>query len=148
MPSGRLVCRCHDVFLWCYIVLFCFVFVFNLSLKPRSFVQSSFDMQAPRQPHVFLILSFFWRCRFFRVFFVPFTLSLCMESASYVLSFRMVFFYLVTTGWIFDISLCDNSISSIKQPSNILFYYISVLFASRRNTAGQEETRKASSDWI
>ena len=24
-----------------------------------------------------------------------------MESASYVLSFRMVFFYLVTTGWIF-----------------------------------------------
>ena len=29
-------------------VLFCFVFVFMLSLKPRSFVQSSFDMQAPR----------------------------------------------------------------------------------------------------
>ena len=22
MPSGRLVCRCHDVFLWCYV---CFV---------------------------------------------------------------------------------------------------------------------------
>ena len=31
---------------------------------------------------------------------------------SYVLSFRMVFFYLVTTGWIFDnISLCENSIN-------------------------------------
>ena len=29
-------------------VLFCFVFVFMLSLKPRPFVQSSFDMQAPR----------------------------------------------------------------------------------------------------
>ena len=29
-------------------VLFCFVFVFKLSLKPRPFVQSSFDMQAPR----------------------------------------------------------------------------------------------------
>ena len=29
-------------------VLFCFAFVFMLSLKPRSFVQSSFDMQAPR----------------------------------------------------------------------------------------------------
>ena len=28
----------------------------------------------------------------------------------------MVFFYLVTTGWIFDISLCENSINqSIKQ---------------------------------
>ena len=23
----------------------------------------------------------------------------------------MVFFYLVTTGWIFDISLCENSIN-------------------------------------
>ena len=30
---------------------------------------------------------------------------------SYVLSFRMVFFYLVTTGWILDISLCENSIN-------------------------------------
>ena len=29
-------------------VLFCFVFVSMLSLKPRPFVQSSFDMQAPR----------------------------------------------------------------------------------------------------
>ena len=28
-----------------------------LSLKPRLFVQSSFDMQAPRSPHVFF--SFF-----------------------------------------------------------------------------------------
>ena len=26
-------------------------------------------------------------------------------------SFRMVFFYLVTTGWIFHISLCENSIN-------------------------------------
>ena len=33
--------------------LFCFVFVlvFMLSLKPRSFVQSFFNTQAPRQPH-------------------------------------------------------------------------------------------------
>ena len=58
-------------------VLFCFVFVFMLSLKPRPFVQSSFDMQAPRHPHVFFFLFFIiWRCRFFRVFFVPFPLSL------------------------------------------------------------------------
>ena len=43
-----------------------------------------------------------------------------MESTSYVLSFRMVFFYLVTTGWIFDISLlCENSIKSIKQSPNV-----------------------------
>ena len=38
--------------------------------------------------------------------------SLCMESTSYVLSFGMVFFYQVTTGWIFDISLRDNSIKN------------------------------------
>ena len=96
-------------------VLFCFVFVFMLSLKPRPFVQSSFDMQAPRQPYVF----FFLRCRFFRVFFVPFSLSLCMESTSYVLSFRMVLFYLVTTGWIFDIGLCENSINQSIRPIGI-----------------------------
>ena len=34
-----------------------------------------------------------------------------LESTSYVLSFRMVFFYLVTTGWIFDISECEKSIN-------------------------------------
>ena len=87
-------------------ILFCFVFVFMIYLQPRPFVQSFFDIQAPRQPHVFLsfFLLFIWRCRFFRVFFVPFPLSLCMERMSYILSFRRMFFYLVTTGWIFYIT--------------------------------------------
>ena len=60
---------------------------------------------------------FFAHVPFSEFFFVPFPLSLCiMESTSYVLSFRMVFFYLVTTGWIFDTSLCENSINqSISQ---------------------------------
>ena len=31
-----------------------------LSLKPRPFVQSSFDMQAPRWPHVLFFLFFFF----------------------------------------------------------------------------------------
>ena len=46
-PPGvwRLVCRCHEVF---FRFLFCFVFVFMISLKPRPFVQSCFDMQAPK----------------------------------------------------------------------------------------------------
>ena len=56
----------------------------------------------------FFLFSFylFGDVAFSEYFFVPFPLSLInsMESASYVLSFRMVFFYLVTTGWIFDIS--------------------------------------------
>ena len=33
-----------------------------------------------------------------------------VESTPNILSFRMVFFYLVTTGWIFFISLCESSI--------------------------------------
>ena len=79
-----------------------------LSLKPRPYVQSSFGMQVPQKPYVFLFLL---RCRFFRVFFVSFPLYLCMDSTSYVLSFRMAFFYLVTTGWICYISLCENLIN-------------------------------------
>ena len=46
--SGRLVCRCHDVFLCVTFVLLCFVSIFMLLLKPRPFVQSSFDMRVPR----------------------------------------------------------------------------------------------------
>ena len=34
-----------------------------------------------------------------------------MESTLFVLLFQLVFFYLVTTSWIFDISLCENSIN-------------------------------------
>ena len=41
-------------------VLFCFVFVFMLSLKPRPFVQSSFDMQAsPDDSHTCFFSLFF-----------------------------------------------------------------------------------------
>ena len=49
------------------------------------------------------------------VFFVPLPFSLCMESISYVFSFRVVFFFFVTTGRIFYISLCDNSIKLNKK---------------------------------
>ena len=47
---------------------------------------------------------------FFRVFFVPFPLSLCMDYRVRRTFFPSgwCFFYLVTTGWIFDISLCEN----------------------------------------
>ena len=44
------------------------------------------------------------------MYYLPF--SLCMESTSYVLSFRILFFYLVTTGWIL-MSACVR-IQSIK----------------------------------
>ena len=65
---------------------------------------------------LFFPFLFIWICRFFRVFFVSCPLSLCMESTSYVLSFRMVFSFLVTMDWIFYNSLCENSINqSINQ---------------------------------
>ena len=82
----RLVCRCHVVFIWCYVGLFCFVFIFTLSLKPRPSVQSFFDMQAPRQPHVFLPLFPFvsLEISLFPSIFVPLPFSLCMESTPYV----------------------------------------------------------------
>ena len=60
--------------------------------------------------------SFMERCRFFRVFFVPFPLSLGMESTSYALSFRMVFFLPCDHGLDFDISLYEDPINqSIKE---------------------------------
>ena len=67
------------------------------------------------RPIYFSFCLFGDRCGFFRVFFVPLPFSLRIESTSYVLSFRMVFFYLVTTGWIFDISLLfESSIKSVS----------------------------------
>ena len=103
VPSGRLVCRCHDVFLWCYV---CFVLLrFRLYAFVEAAALRSIVLRYAGAPIATCFFGFFWRRHFFRVFFVPFPLSLCMESTSYVLSFRMVFFYLVATGWIFDISI-------------------------------------------
>ena len=47
-----------------------------------------------------------------------------MESTSYVLSFRMVFFYLVTTGWIFDVSLCEDSINQSVNIHIYIFFFL------------------------
>ena len=52
-----------------------------------------------------------------------------MESRSYVLSFRMMFFYLVTTGWMFDISLCENS-------TNTVVLFVFWLWRTRRVDGG------------
>ena len=52
---------------------------------------------------------------FFLSIFCTIAVSLCIESTSYVFPFREVFFYLVITDWIFDISLFENS---MKKTSN------------------------------
>ena len=53
--------------------------------------------------------------------FVPLPFSCCMESMSYVFSFRVVFFVLVTTGWIFYIRLCMiiTYSKSMDQPGKV-----------------------------
>ena len=76
--------------------LFCSVFSSLRFQKSRGpyFNSPSICRRSDSHTCFFLLLfslffCFIWRCRFFRVFF---PLSLCMESTSYVLSFRMVFF--------------------------------------------------------
>ena len=56
---------------------------------------------------------------------------------SYVLSFRMVFFYLVTTGWIFDISLCENLINQIKYS---LVHHTTVQYSTVQRSTVQYST--------
>ena len=107
------------------LVCFASFFVSILSLKPRPFVQSSVPIATRlsfflsfclffvylEKTSLFPSTFFFYHFRFLFVW----TIEYC---TSYVISFRMmmVFFYLVTTGWIFDVSLlCENSINqSIK----------------------------------
>ena len=68
--------------------LFCFAsfFVSMLSLKPRPFVQSSFDMRrSGRHAFIFIFIFFLsflfiWRCRFFRVFFIPFITAFSLNG--------------------------------------------------------------------
>ena len=105
VPSGRLVCRCHDVFLWCYI---CFVLLrFRLYAFVEAEALRSIVIQYSGAPIATRVsFSFLGDVAFSEYFLYHFRfLFIYMESNTYVLCFRMVFSYLVTTGWIFDISL-------------------------------------------
>ena len=132
VSCGHLVCRCHGVFSlalrwFCFASFFSF-FLFFLFFRPYAFVEAaalrSIVLRYAGVPiatcvsfFYFFLFLFIWRCRFFRVFFfVPFPLSLCMESTSYVLPSGWCFFYLVTTGWIFYIGLCESLINQSIKP--------------------------------
>ena len=65
----------------------------------------------------------FFLCHYFR-FLIVWTIE-CVV----VFSFRMVFFYRVTTGWIFYISLCESSINSINQSICALLQVFIVLIS-------------------
>ena len=126
VSSGRFVCRCHGVFSLVLRLfgLFCLVFrlyAFVEAAALRSIVLRYAGVPIATPVSFFFFFSFFlfiWRCRFFRVFFS--TISAFSLYRKYVVrSFLpdgvFCFFYLVTTGWIFDTSLCENSINqSIK----------------------------------
>ena len=70
-----LVCKCHDVFSL-VLRLFCFAsfFVSMISLKPRPFFQSSFDIICTRSDSHTM-------CFFFFVFFFPFSFFPYLEMS-------------------------------------------------------------------
>ena len=121
VSSGRLVCRCHDLFLWCYV---CFVLLrFRLHAFVDAATLRSIVLRYAGAPVVTRVSFFFpfvylEMSLFPSIFLYQLPFSLCMESTLYVLSYRMVLSYLVTTGWIFDISLCENSINQFDQSIN------------------------------
>ena len=121
VSSGRLVCRCHGVFLWCYV---CFVLHrFRLYGFVEAAVLRSIVLRyagAPIATRVSFFPFVYLEISLFPSIFVSLPLSLCMEGTSYVLSFRMVVFYLVIMDWIFGISLCRNSIKANQSIVDIL----------------------------
>ena len=98
-------------------VLFCFVFLlydFAEAAPLRSIVLRYAG--APIATRVYFIILFYLEMSFFLSIFCIITVFSLFGV--YVVRFflpRVVFFYFVTTGWIFDISLCENSINSIIQ---------------------------------
>ena len=73
VSSGRLVCKCHDVFLWCCLSFLFFVFVFYHFVEAAALRSSV--LRYARAPiaicfFLFFSLLFIWKCRFLRVFFV------------------------------------------------------------------------------
>ena len=101
-------------------VLFCFVFrlyafVEAAALRVIVLQYAGVPIATLVSFFLFFFLYFFlfiWRrCRFVRVFF---PLSLCMESTSYVLSFRMVFFLSCDHG----LDFLHQLMTSINQSIN------------------------------
>ena len=114
VSSGRLVCRCHGVFSL-VLRLFCFVSFFVPTLFVEAAALRSIVLRyadVPIAARVFFFLSF---CRFFRVFFFyHFRFLFVWRVRRTFFPSGWYFFYLMTTGWVFDISLCENSIKKKK----------------------------------
>ena len=128
VSSGRSVCRCHVVFLWCYV---CSVFLsFSSSASIKAAALNGFEMHAPRQPHTVtyqrsassLILFLF--CFLGGVAFSEFSIAyyrfrFCMEGTLYVLLPDRCFLP-CNHGLEFDVRLGQNSVNqSINQSKTV-----------------------------
>ena len=109
-------------------LLFCFVFVFMLTLRRGPSSNRPSICRRPDSHTCFFFLLFFffiWRDVAFSEYCLYHFRSLCISSTSYVLSFRIAFFNLVTTGWIFDISLCENLCENLMNQSINTWRFVS-----------------------
>ena len=116
-PMLRSYMRCHDVFLWFYVwfVLLRFrLYAVVEAATLRSIVLRYAGAPIATRVSFFLFPFLYLETSLFPSIFCTIDVfSLYGEYA--VRSFLPdVFFYLVTTGWIFDIiSLCENSINHV-----------------------------------
>ena len=105
--------------LFCFVSVSFFVVAFTEEAAAlcSTVLRSSVCMRPDSHTQLHLSTSF---SVFVHVAFSDYFCTITVFSLyGYVFSFRMVFFYLVTTGWVFDISLCENSINqSINQSRN------------------------------
>ena len=148
VSSGRLVCRCHDVYLWCYV---CFVLLrFRLDVFVEAAALRSIVLRYAGVPLAtrFFPFLFIWRCRLFRVFFVPsLPFSLCLESTSYVFFHSEWCFSTLgpQAGFSTSAYLCENSAINQSNKRLVLVHtraFISVRIAS--NHYHEEKTHNAS----
>ena len=119
--AGRLVCRCHGVFFsGVAFVLVCFVF--RLEAFVEAAALRSIVLQYAGVPIATGVsLSFLFAYLEIDDAFSEYSIFLYYFRFLFVWRVRRTsfpsgwcFFYLVTTGWIFNISLCENSIKQIK----------------------------------
>ena len=109
----QMSCRLYLVFVTFVLFRFC-LYAFIEASALRSIVLR--QAGAPTATRVSSFVSFVYlEMSLFPSTFVPWPLSLCMESTSYFFSFRIVFFYLVTSSWIFLHQLIIMRIQSINQ---------------------------------
>ena len=113
----RLVCRCHDVFLWCYA---CFVLLrfrllyafFVETAALRSIVLRYAGAPIATRVSFFLSFCFFGDVAFSEYFFYNFHFLFAWRVRRTFFPSEWRFSTLwPRTGWIFYISLCENSIN-------------------------------------